>query len=879
MFDRSPDHGYFEGRAGADGQRDYVNPGGIGVTNVDSFISWYKTKLNGNSQERAMASFTIRTMVGQQRGSADQKGSVPSSTVAEWEKRVRAYADPNVKDRSVNFNRSFSFKKNTYYQMNNNDIGWYYETDTQPAIVFTNPDGTTYAIKRSCANPVGELVPLDEDSGRWSLKEPLTEIRKNGGEWNKQVGVKPGDRITTRYHVSNATRTTTDRFERWRSMNFNEGGTITSSWRDGSKTTETSLGGSRSVTSGESSFTIPSNARSRTAYCWRASVDPRASDDGRVLTGAPVCAVVGGVDEKYPSWSLTLSSAVHPFVEQGNAVEWVHNIVNTDPNNRGGKVADGFNRCMVFSYDRYDPNAGWGGGGTCGTNYKASVPPGGAYRQIDDAYILQTNGGTSLGATYCQRYSVGKQAEFNPVVGESPNACTTVVGGKTRLSVNQPSEGEVEPTRQVTLTADLRTDQYTTAGGYTGYGIGCQYNVTAQLPNGASQTLLGSTSCTTHIDSNDPRGVVNYPYTPTEADMGKRICLNVSIWPANGNENLMAAGASRTGQSCFEVVAKPYIKVVGGDIAASRCSGSGSIIAGWNKLSDESSADPAMSNYGAGAQYAAYAQGIIRGFASGQYINRQAPVSGIGYGFSPTNLSFANQGTDPKSGNFGGNFAGTPCPPSYYSTTALNTAANWPGMAAASTSVGIHTYKHDARTTPLRIIGNNTVQSNVNATLYVDGDVIIEGNIGASYAGAIDIAQIPNFRLIARGNIYIQPNVTELNGSFIAEGNGKGQLYTCTNGVSPWQSDRFSNARPVPLANPYSMCNQRLVVNGSVVAKKVHLQRTFGSMYKDTSQAAGIASAAEVFNFNPLIWMLGSTGDSNISNDDVDEMTILPPVL
>lgn len=872
MFNRSPDHGYFEGKAGADGQRDYVNPGGIGVTNVDSFISWYKTKLSGNSQERAMASFTIRTMLGQNRGAANEKGSVPSGTVAEWEKRVRSYADPNAKDRSVSFNKSFHFKKNTYYQMNNNDIGWYYETDTQPAIVFTNPDGTTYAIKRSCANPVGELAPLDEDS-EWSLKDPLTEVRKNGGAWSKQVGVKPGDTVTTRYHVSNATRTATDRFERWRSMNFQSNGTITSSWRDGSKSTEASLGGLGTITAGESSFTIPSNAQSRTAYCWRASVDPRASNDNRVLTGAPACAVVGGSDEQYPSWSLTVGSSVHPFVEQGNAVGWWHGILNSDPNNRGGKTADGFTRCMVFSYDRYDPNGSWGGGGVCGTNHKASIPPGGAYQQTDDAYVLQTDGGTSLGATYCQRYSVGRQAEFKHVVGESPNACTTVVGGKTRLSMTpaQPSR-TVEPSRTATVSAVLRTENYTTAGGYPGYDIACTYNVTATLPNNAGQTILGNTDCTTSINNGDARTVVQYPYTPTEGDIGKEICVNVYIAPRNGNMNLLDGSIPPVQRECFDVVAKPYIKVSGGDIAAARCDGGGAIIAGWNQLSDDGNAGSA-GNHGAGAQYAAYAQGVIHSFASGQYIAREA-----GYGYSPVNLSFANTDTNTGAGNFGGNFGGTPCPSRYYDSSAINAASDWPGMGTAIGNGGTRTYRANATASPL-VIGGATIPANVNTRLYVDGDVILSGDINANYAGAIDIAQIPNFTLIVRGNIYVQPNVRTLNGTFITEGNGKGQLYTCSTMTSPIRSSNFSNSRPVPAATPYSTCGNQLNFTGSVVAKKIHLQRTYGSMFKDVSQAAGAQWSAETFKYNPLTWILGSTGVTSTSEDQYDSITTLPPVL
>lgn len=868
MFKRSPYTGFFTASYATSG--DYVQPGGIGVTNAESFISWYEQKLNGSQQEKVMASFTIRTMTGQKVGTASQRTSVPSSTLDKWKGLVRQYAAAG----RINFTKNHTFDKNTFYQASG-DIAWYHDGPrTISSIVFSIPGGKEYAIKRDCANPVGDLTALEPLD--WELEPPVTKIKKGNNDWtSRTVPVNRGDTVSVRYQVENDTKNDTTNFEHWRSMNFNEDKSLRSDWRLGSKTTSR-LGGNSSLTSGVITFNVPSNAPLGREYCWRASVDPRSSSSNSTLSGERACIRVGVGNEpgpRDPSWSLTLGSAVStPFIEQGGGAFWTHTIVNSDPTGQEGKVAKGFNRCMVFNYDRFYPNGGAISGGHCGDQYAAVIPVGNSGPYVDDEYIVQTDGGTSLGTVFCQRYSVGKQAENNPVPADSQNACTTVVGGKTRLSVNQPSAGEVEPTRPVNITADLRTEQYTTAGGYTGYGVGCQYNVTAQLPNNVTQTLAGNTPCSAHIDNNDPRGVVNYSYTPNEGDIGKRICLNVSIWPANGNENLMAAGASRTGQSCFEVVAKPYIKVAGGDIAAARCDGGGAIIAGWNKLSDDGNAGSA-GNQGAGAQYAAYAQGVIRSFASGQYVAREA-----GYGYSPVNLSFANDSTNADAGNFGGNFGGTPCPSRYYDSSAVNAASDWPGIATAISNGGTRVYKANATATPL-VIGAATIPANVNARLYVDGDVILGGDISANYAGAIDIAQIPNFTLIVKGNIYVQPNVRTLNGTFIAEGSSKGQIYTCSTSANPIRSNNFTNSRPVPAATPYATCGNQLNFIGSVVAKKIHLQRTYGSMFKDVNQATGAQWSAETFKYNPLTWMLGSTGVTSGSEDQYDSITTLPPVL
>lgn len=712
----------------------------------------------------------------------------------------------------------------------------------------------------------------EKEDREWKLKAPVTEVKTHTEDWSdEQIRVNPGETVTSRYKVKNITRTATDRFERWRSMNFNENGTKRppSDWRSGSRATESSLGGLKTATSGESSYRIPVGARAGERFCWRATVNPSSNGGGRELTGNEACAVVYGESTRR-SWSLTLSSEAPPYVEQGGAVEWVHNIVNTDPYNRGGKIADGFNRCMVFSYDKYNPNISSGGGGVCGTQHAASIPPGGPYRQTDDAYILQTDGNTPLGANYCQRYSVGQQAEHNLVVGESPNACTPVVGAKTYLTVNTTSTPEIEPTQQGAITAVLNTSQYTTAGGYPGHTINCNYYVTAEMPFGGMQVVQDNSPCNTAINSDGSRTVVDWKYTPTANDVGKKFCLNASISATNGN--LLAPGHALSGSSCFEVVAKPYMKVVGGDIAAASCTGNSSIIAGWNKLSDDGNTG-SLGNQGAGAQYAAYAQGVIKSFASGQHIAREDS-----YGYAPANLSFANTSTNYSAGNFGGNFGGTPCPSNYYDSSVVNSSdtKQWPGIGAAVGEPGVKVFKSQG-TTYLTGSTDTTIDPARNIRLYVDGDVIVTRNIFANYAGIMDVAQMPNLTLVAKGNIHISPNVSELNGIFISEKS----IYTCSNGTNPIRTDDFIAPRsPAANGSQYSQCANRLTVNGAVVAKKVHLLRTAGSMYMDNGNpATGINGAAEVFKYNPLTWILGSTGITSAQNDQYDSITTLPPVL
>src|SRR5690606_4776520 len=85
--------------------------------------------------------------------------------------------------------------------------------------------------------------------------------------------------------------------------------------------------------------------------------------------------------------------------------------------------------------------------------------------------------------------------------------------------------------------------------------------------------------------------------------------------------------------------------------------------------------------------------------------------------------------------------------------------------------------------------GNVTVNVNPggigagrHVTIYVNGNAYISNNITYQSTTYGNIGQIPSFRLIVRGNIYVAPGVTELNGLYVAMSNGtpnSGKFYTC----------------------------------------------------------------------------------------------------
>lgn len=98
-------------------------------------------------------------------------------------------------------------------------------------------------------------------------------------------------------------------------------------------------------------------------------------------------------------------------------------------------------------------------------------------------------------------------------------------------------------------------------------------------------------------------------------------------------------------------------------------------------------------------------------------------------------------------------------------------------------------------------------------TLYVRGDVHITGNIGFDYGAPSVLNGTPSFGLIASGNIYIDPGVTQLNGFYFAGG----RVNTCAANSTTTLLNGLSVAQ----------CGQQLVVNGLLMGNSMRFSRTY----------------------------------------------------
>lgn len=327
----------------------------------------------------------------------------------------------------------------------------------------------------------------------------------------------------------------------------------------------------------------------------------------------------------------------------------------------------------------------------------------------------------------------------------------------------------------------------------------------------------------------------------------RTVCRSLWVNPAH-------SGAGSEGREvCVRVASKPYMRVYGGDVSAGNgfssgatattcTNNAGAAIVGWNRESAGAFA-------GAGAQFGVMALNRIFDFASAQGNAGGAPA-GSGLAFSNASAS---------GGTFGGNFGSLPCIPDLYAKRPA-TSAFGPNL----TAMGSGAY---AANGPLTINGN--INGNERISLFVNGNVIIDGNITYSGGAWATPNDIPLFQLVATGNIYIVGSVTQLDGLYVAQGSGgnNGIIYTCTSGATPVATNALG-----------SNCGSKLTVNGSFIARSVQFMRSAGTLARSTAaETAAGGQGAEVFNYSPIMWLTVPYGQSETT--DYDAITSLPPIL
>lgn len=330
------------------------------------------------------------------------------------------------------------------------------------------------------------------------------------------------------------------------------------------------------------------------------------------------------------------------------------------------------------------------------------------------------------------------------------------------------------------------------------------------------------------------------------------ICRSLFVSPAT------VSVASRGAEVCVRVANKPYARVYGGDIAAGGgletapnvCTNNANAAAvGWNKLSAGGFA-------GAGVQLAIFALSTITEMAS-------SLGNGVSSAPTPTGLSFANNTVTPAQvavGQFGGQFGSLPCIRDHF---ALRPSA-LRSIPASVALMDTGTYNDRGTFT----IDGGALAPAERISVFVDGDVFITGNI--TYNDNWLSSDAPLFRLVVRGNIFISPAVTRLDGVYVAQKNiagNAGEIHTCAIAASPLTLS----------GSVFTTCNNQLVFHGAVVANRVLLLRTRGSLYQSSAaEPSSSGSIAEVFEYNPALWMAQPVEGAG---SEYNSITSLPPIL
>lgn len=356
-----------------------------------------------------------------------------------------------------------------------------------------------------------------------------------------------------------------------------------------------------------------------------------------------------------------------------------------------------------------------------------------------------------------------------------------------------------------------------------------------------------------------------YQYNPPVIRPGDTYCGHVTISPAHGylgppvggNQNVAYGQAVSADSGCRKVVNEPYVHFLGNDVSAGGGLEGGTCISnGGIKTYFNNTATPS----GSGVQIGALSIKPSYGFSSALLRGGSTPGPATGLAFANTaNIGAVDSGNDAGTG---GNLGGKHCLPDYWATKPETLAS--PDSSANTASVATGETHYIKPSSGTLTIPGGIVPSGKNTALFVDGDVRITHNI--SYQNSDNygsIEAVPSLYIIALGHsIVIDNSVSQLDGIYVSQaksGGGGGTIYTC---------------QTTDVSVVLNACRNQLVVNGSFVADKVYLLRTFGSLRdaspgerlvnsvnKNCSQYTGTGStnrgdcAAEIFNFSPEIYL------------------------
>lgn len=516
-----------------------------------------------------------------------------------------------------------------------------------------------------------------------------------------------------------------------------------------------------------------------------------------------------------------------PVVVAGHTMWVTVNIYNDGPSD----LPNSFTGYPGYGGDLLQAN--WGdenGNGSYWTGFQE--PPGGLGTLTGVGYIPR---GWTVSYTFPLAVPGSATPYSQPIVAHptysslfafgAGSACATTVNAYVPFSLNADAPTVTLWNSKTSSVSTEDPDQIFNTTSATNNGPPVSEHVTSWLTYATANCGSITQATTPYNTSNDGpfnNGVKTYLYNNYEYGAcgspaaGDTYCAFINVpYPTGyvgpgGPTDIYPTSTGTPLSTCPKVVNRPFYKnfnsgvLSGGSFGGAVCPAGSGIIGGWN---NDSGTQP---DFGASGQLSNIATGDIVGHASNQ---SSFANDALGLSFANTTHN-SGAGTDGMaySPNLGGDLGGC------LNLTNPSAGAGATTLAAGST------------------IGATSIAAGQNKTIYVPGDVFINGNI--TYQHSSDGTwnstpgqpnSVPSFNLIATGDIFIAPGVTQLDGVYTAQGTGgsSGEIYTCAQGIS----------HPIPqsfIDNAYSTCNKQLVVNGAFVDAKTVMMRTFGSLRDET---------------------------------------------
>ncbi|TAL14021.1 hypothetical protein EPN95_04325 [Patescibacteria group bacterium] len=405
---------------------------------------------------------------------------------------------------------------------------------------------------------------------------------------------------------------------------------------------------------------------------------------------------------------------------------------------------------------------------------------------------------------------------------------------------SQADKAYAEPGELITWTHKITNN----GPSKTNKSITYQYQNTGNLPAGSGGNwTFGSGS------GSGASSTQTSTYVVAASDFGKQICRLTSASPGANT-----GGTATSASSCVTIGKKPKVQIHGSDLILGRAfsNGGGSQLSSANtsisQLNPQGGANPPNNVFGSWVEYGIFATKTITGLGSGSAFAGGSKSSST---CSYSTLTFFNAATTSSS------IPAPSCTASTsvggYSTgrTIPDIAADFPvGTGTATYDDNIATpqglYTSDASADPITVGAGGTkniakgewvVINAPNADVTIANDIIYANPASNSSDAFHSIYDIPQMVIIAK-NVYINPNVKEVDAWLIAQGStvaNTGILDTCH--VSTDYTTKLTTN-----ATQTGACDKVLQVNGPVMAQKLWLRRTGGATTNDP---------AEIFNLRP----------------------------